>query len=299
MIVRFFLAGPQGPFLLDPEDLKRPFKTSPSENHPCLSLRDYFESVRDLLLQEEARVLLKGLLAQGHGVGLKDIHEILIRLEKHGVLYHVARVEIHAQALVSALAVSTAVSEQAKAYLKKEYEVLQDLGNSTQSCVPRVYHLGERPWGTDPVAGTLVMMVSQWLEGYHEWHLSVDPGDVSARPCIWDSDAGYRWANPEEGFELFRQAAAILTLTYDLRTARHIYPWHHAAGDFVIRSWGGKIRVMLATARDYRPFPLLLGLNSMDPLMALVYFFLHLTLRIRMDRVDGLGVLILAGAPIP
>jgi hypothetical protein len=88
---------------------------------------------------------------------------------------------------------------------------------------------------------------------------------------------------------LYRNAAMILSACYDPITASQIFPWHHAAGDFVVRVEGEGASVRLITVRDYIPMT---GTadepdNEREILEALVVFFIHLSIRMRLDRLDG------------
>jgi hypothetical protein len=75
-----------------------------------------------------------------------------------------------------------------------------------------------------------------------------------------------------------------------------IFPWHHAAGDFVIRVDGEKTSVKMITVRDYVPMA---GIET-EPdseqaiLDALVIFFIHLSVRMRLDRLDGVNEVVWA-----
>jgi hypothetical protein len=92
-----------------------------------------------------------------------------------------------------------------------------------------------------------------------------------------------------EAREVFSQSAKILTLYYDSFDFRQIYPWHHGAGDFVVKTEKGKTRVKLTTARCYEKFAMFDRKERIDPLLAITYFFLNLTVRMRLDRIDGTG----------
>jgi hypothetical protein len=132
------------------------------------------------------------------------------------------------------------------------------------------------------------MCVSEWLEGYHEWHLTEDQ-DGNQSILIWDMEKGNRRASREEGLSIFREASKILTLYYDTKTYRQIYPWHHAAGDFVVKLIGGAAQVKLTTARNYVPlisFPRKADTNRVT---ALVAFLLNMAVQMRLDRLGGVG----------
>jgi hypothetical protein len=139
------------------------------------------------------------------------------------------------------------------------------------------------------------MVLADWFEDYHEWHLSIDKESGKQRVCIWDLKNGHGFASEEESHEIFRKAAGILTLYYDTRNFSQIYPWHHAAGDFIVKRTNGIIDVKLTTARRYESFMGFFSGENVDPVIALIYFFLNLTVRMRLDRLDGLGDTVWAG----
>jgi hypothetical protein len=83
----------------------------------------------------------------------------------------------------------------------------------------------------------------------------------------------------------------ILTTCYDPVTTCQIFPWHHAAGDFVVRTEGYRAAVRLITARDYTP---MVGvdeqpLDERGMMDALVSFLIQLSIRMRLDRLDGVS----------
>jgi hypothetical protein len=123
----------------------------------------------------------------------------------------------------------------------------------------------------------------------------VDATDNRQKVCIWDLERGHRYASEEEAFEIFRKASRILTLYYDPRAFKQIHPWHHAAGDFVVKTGDDGIHVKLTTARGYRSVMDFLANDSVRPIIARVYFFLNMTVRMRLDRLNGVGDTVWAG----
>jgi hypothetical protein len=98
--------------------------------------------------------------------------------------------------------------------------------------------------------------------------------------------------------DVYHQVAYLLTRAYDPDSTRQIYPWHHAAGDFVMRVSDASVALRLITVRQYAP-TLDGGDGELDDearLMALLVFFLNLTLRNRIDRLDGTGDMAWAGS---
>ncbi len=154
--------------------------------------------------------------------------------------------------------------------------------------IPKVYLASEVVCSNPKGSEIVVMSVAEWLEGYHEWHLTVEQ-DGKQAVLIWDMETGNRKASTEEARGIFREAARILTLYYDPKNYRQIYPWHHAAGDFVVNCTGGGIDAKLTTARNYLPlisFPTKADTNRV---IALVAFLLNMTVQMRLDRVGGVG----------
>ena len=88
---------------------------------------------------------------------------------------------------------------------------------------------------------------------------------------------------------MLRQAAYILTLYYDQASFCQIYPWHHGAGDFIVKCEPDALSVKLITARQYEPLVYFDRQEQADRLVAAIHFLLNLALRIRLDRLDGVG----------
>ena len=165
------------------------------------------------------------------------------------------------------------------------------------TCLPKVFYKGEVVRHTSKGDATLSHSVQEWFEDYHEWHLSLDDSGRQ-QITVWDMGKGYRTFSLEEGAEIHRQAAKIITLCYDFRTGRQINPWSHAAGDFVVKVDERSFSVRLTTVRGYEPLPLFREERSFDPLIRISYFFLNLTVRMRLDRLDGIGSVLWAESSI-
>jgi len=298
MKIQYLFSSPDGDITLTTEDLARPFLITPTESHPFLTLGDYFGSIEAFLLKDPAKPLFSILKERfNKQTDIDSIQEILIRSEKHGALYHPASVEVLVEGKQLKIAVSTAVSERGKLWMAREYEILKHLNRSYKlPYLPKIYTKGD----VECRAGknkheTLVMILAEWFEGYHEWHLSIDEKDNSQKICIWDLENGNRHASEKEAFEIFRQASKILTLYYDTNSFNQIYPWHHAAGDFIVGTRNGSIDVKLTTARRYESIMETFSDDSVNPIIAIIYFFLNLTVRMRLDKRDGVGETVWAG----
>ena len=298
MTIEYLFSAPKEDIPAGLDELSLPFKITPSEQHPFLALRDYFEAIRRFILIDQEKPLVRILKERfSNEIDFNSIEKILIRSEKHGVLYHLASVEILADDKRTRLAVSTAISEKSRAWLTHEYKTLKFLNRSRKlPYLPEVYFKREVacPPGKKKKE-TLSMFLGQWFEGYHEWHISVDQKDSRQKICIWDLKEGHRYASSEEAFEIFKQISKILTLYYDTIDFNQIYPWHHAAGDFIVKSGDRGIDVKLTTAREYQSIMDYFLKDAVNPMIALIYFFLNLSVKVRLDKLDGVEKMVWAG----
>jgi hypothetical protein len=282
--------------ILGQGDLRRPFLVDPSTEHPSLTLLDYFSSIERFVLQNEGKLLLRALHHQlKRHVMLGEIRRMVIRSEKHGAFHHVCRVGLSTSAESVPFAVYTAVTERGRHSLAREFETLTRLARSFPfHYLPAVYAKEEFVYPPGPKGSKLLFLLAQWLEGYHEWHFHRTEGQDAYALCIWDLQGGYRYASLEERFEIFKQAAKILTLYYDVASSCRIHPWSHAAGDFVVNGGDGDLDVKLSSARGYGPLLKFDESDKFRPWIAFVYFFLDLSICMRLDRCDGTGEVVWA-----
>ena len=285
MRVQYLFSSSEGDVPLEEKTLDRAFLLNPFEAHPFLTLRDYFQCIQRFIMDRVEVLAQKG----SSSLTADRIDEILIRSEKHGTLYHVASVEITGHDTRRKFAISTAFSKPRRALLLHEVATMEFLNQHfSYDYIPKVYLASEVVCSNPKGSEIVVMSVAEWLEGYHEWHLTVEQ-DGKQAVLIWDMETGNRKASTEEARGIFREAARILTLYYDPKNYRQIYPWHHAAGDFVVNCTGGGIDAKLTTARNYLPlisFPKKADTNRVT---ALVAFLLNMTVQMRLDRIGGVG----------
>jgi sulfur relay (sulfurtransferase) DsrF/TusC family protein len=287
MRFRYLLSDQHGDIELCAEDLEQPLLISPSEKHPFLTLADYFGALQKFIMPDDGTILHSALKKQHT---LADITEIIIRSEKHGAFYHIASVEIVGPGENSKFVVTTALSESARTSLDEEFFILQQLAEINSEFIPKNYGKESVKWETDSGSEEFLMVLGEWLDGYHEWHASADPESGNRKIHLWDYTNGYRFLTDAESYELLRQVAYVLTFYYDQSSFCQIYPWHHGAGDFVAKAENsGAISVKLITARQYEPLVQLDQAEEADRLVATIHFLLNLTLRIRLDRLDGVG----------
>jgi hypothetical protein len=291
MHFRYLLSDPHGDIELTPEDLEQPFLISPDERHSFLTLADYFGALQSFILSGDGNVLRKAFQKKrlSKDISLSDFSDILIRSEKHGAFYHIASVEIIGSVENNKFAVTTALSESAKESLAEEFVILQQLNDMSGNFLPEIYCQETVDWKTPSGSEKFLMVLAEWLDGYHEWHVSEDPETGVRKINLWDYENGYRLLSDAESFELLRQAAFILTYYYDQSSFCQIYPWHHGAGDFVVKEEDGALSVKLITARQYEPLVHFDQPEETDRLIATIHFLLNLVLRMRLDRIDGVA----------
>lgn len=215
---------------------------------------------------------------------------IRIHLAKHGPYYHPGRVAAKIRGRWAEFVLNVAVSEAGRALIRHEYAHLRRLtGAAGPAYLPAVFGFGEVALPGKPQVS---MFIGEWLAGFHEFHLTRTPASSETGVVVWDPANGNRRLNREEIRALYRGAARILTHYFDLLSGAYIGSWHHAAGDFVVNLAGPTPKVRLVTVRDYRPLlrPAAEAGQGLPALMeSLLVFFLDLTIRMRLDRLDGVG----------
>jgi hypothetical protein len=266
----------------------------PAETGPAsISIGDYFDAVR--VFMEGPGATAAARLTAGCAKARPDAMEFRIFLAKHGEYYHPGRVQAQAaDGKPLELVLNVAVSEAGKALIEKEIAALERLKRIGPPCyVPEVYARAEVPAGNGK---SVRMFLGPWFSGYHEFHLTRRGRNGGQGLVIWDPAGGDRFMTADQEKSLYAKAAGILTRYYDPVTACGIGAWHHAAGDFVVRLDGSDPEVRLVSVREYRPlFRRPEGRGAKAVLEALLVFFLNLSLRMRIDRLDGTGELAWAG----
>ena len=276
--IRYLVSSPHGDIPADESKWDLPLEGDELKT----PYRIYFNTIRDFLSRNKFNPFLS-LISQQHGkeIRLNEVEEIIIRTEKHGLLYHPASIELMLKADKLKLGLNVAITDMGRHWLKVEWDVLQKLHSKYDyPYLPKVYMFSDF-YG-------MSFLLEDWFEGYHEFHISKDQ-DGTHRLKLWDFHYGYKYLSPEQSFEIYRQASRILTLYYDPDDFSEIFPWHHAAGDFVVEVTEETIDVRLTTARRYEPFIGFADRNTLNPLLSLCYYLMNLTIRMRLDKLDGLG----------
>jgi len=260
---------------------------------------DYFRAIRRFLeindFETVSTALEQSLKKRLTPAAITDIK---VCLAKHGEFYHPARIEVAAGTQSAIFVLNVAVSAPGLRTIHEEYRILKFLNDEfAHSFTPRVYHCGEiETAGNRP----LVLLLGEWLEGYHEFHLSTGPSGAGAHMHLWDGKDSRSVLSTAQQAAIYRQAARILTYYYNVETFEQVFAWHHAAGDFIARVEKDAVDLKLITVRRYAP--LLKKQNDLEAgetdvemmLQALLLFFLNLVIRMRLDRLDGVGDIVWA-----
>jgi len=263
----------------------------------AVSHGEYFEAVRSFFEQNRCQTFTRVLTQRLQRTVLPgDIGLIRIHLEKHGEFYHPARVETDLFGQTFSFVLNVAVTGTGKKHISAEFQNLKRLNDEfSEAYLPRVYSAGE---AVSRSGITFSMFLGEWFEDYHEFHITRQNSDGRGNICVWDDKMGRTILSREQTLQLYRQAARIMTCYYNIATFEHIAKWHHAAGDFIIRLDQKSIDLKLITVRGYAP--LFRGVSSRETgerdaeqmLQALLIFLLKLSLRMRLDRIDGVGELV-------
>jgi hypothetical protein len=217
-----------------------------------------------------------------------DLAQVAIFLEKHGAFYHPARIAVTAFDQHFSLAVNVATSKVGQKALFREALALQQLNETRPfGWLPAVYAVDD---------DALPMFLADWFDGFHEFHLTRKSENEGLSILVWDGAEKPCLLSDAQTACLYRSMAMILTACHDPVSSCQIFPWHHAAGDFVVRVEGSKTEVKLITVRDYIPLTAAAAgpADESELLETLLLFFLHLTLRMRLDRLDGISEVVWA-----
>jgi hypothetical protein len=256
------------------------------------SVGEYLCAVRQFL-EGPARLALYRDLARG-GADSSGPERFRIYLAKHGEFYHPARIEAALNGGKRLQwVVNVALSAAGGRLIRKEYALLEKLFRQGRPAyIPEVYAFAEMP-----LAGgrSLPMFLGEWFSGYHEFHLTRSTPTGEQQLVLWDPENGSCVLARKHAEDLYRRAARILAHYFNPVTFECIGAWHHAAGDFVARRGGSGMDVRLVSVREYRPFLRLSPATSdadsdiRTRLEVLLLFLLQVSIRMRLDRLDGVG----------
>ena len=272
------------------ERLALPGETLPGNPPPVtapLTYGQYMSSVARLLSENSFMALRKLLKKQLKPTPkLEAASNIELIAEKHGALYSVSRLRIRFADDERSFAVNCAFSPDQQAFLDVEVRRLANLhARFGLPYLPLPFISAKAPG--------LMLSIVEWFENHHEFHLSPDASGLPAIK-VWRQSGEPQFLDAEKTAELYAQASKILTLYLDSRSFSQIYPWHHAAGDFVVDESQNPLSLRLITVRGYRPL-LVRKSDCRDKMLGSLHFFVNLGIRMRIDRLDGTGELAWAG----
>lgn len=256
---------------------------------------DYFTATADFLSRDDL-VLARQIVARVTGTDAASIAPtaVAIHLIKHGAFYHPALVTLSTAGGDVQAVLNVAASEAGRQRLPHEAAHLARLTDDfPEHHLPRLYAIGT---GRTDRGGRMPMFAAEWFDGYHELHRTGTGTPSIQRWSVWDTDNGTWQMAGEAADPFFRQAAYILAYYFDPRTLSAIQSWHHAAGDFVVAKQGDGIQVRLITVRRFGPVvdPGDGALDLQTLLDALTVHLVHVSLWLRIDRIDGVGDLVWA-----
>lgn len=284
---RYLISTGHGDEEADSSWLSRPLPVSrhggDGEGGP--SYADFFGLLREILTGPALPALTTAL--GGH-----EPERVVIIAEKHGALYHPARVEVEGGGSRTVLCANAAISPMARFLAGREAGVLEKLADAhALRYLPYCHGV----FGSETGALSGAVLLTEWLTGFFEFHLAQNPATGGLGLRIWDTEKGPYFADNAFWEEVYFQSARILAYYYEPVSGEQVSPWHHAAGDFVVRpDASGNPEVKLITARGYDP---LFGGEDdelPEPLDSGLYFFVNTTLRMRLDRENGTGGLVFA-----
>jgi hypothetical protein len=247
---------------------------------------DYFQAVGEFLKKNHYNILSAAASRRiERTINPQEIREIWVCLEKHGAFYHPARIDVVGADFWTKFVLNVAVSRAGRDCIEKEYGFFEKINHGMQGhFLPNVYGRDDIPLKKDLKLG---MFLGEWFDGFHEFHLSRDPSDNTLKIRVWDPERGGFYLSAQQCRELYRQASRILTSCYNVETTEHIFSWHHASGDFIVKLENNTVGVKLITVRRYESALKNRARKTETIMNALLVFFLNLTIRMRLDRLDG------------
>ncbi len=256
-------------------------QTSRTEVSPSgLTIGDYFLAAKEFLLRENCQMLMSAMKSHGSRSGPEQVE---LWLEKHGAFYHPLRVVVKDGVPPAHFVLNGAVSKPGLSLIEKECSLLSALAHEIPSFIPRIDGSGM----VLVEKGEIGFFLGQWFEGFREFHITSINGVEQIG--VWESNGKIHYLDLEKASLIYENIAYALTMAYNIDTGEQIFPWHHAAGDFIVYIDQPDFPIKLITVRGYGP---LIVIDRDDGtgiqiLPSLLFFFMNLTLRMQMDRMDG------------
>lgn len=252
-----------------------------------LTYGEYFGAAARFLKRRVGAIASAAATRLRRRVGPEDVAGLKIVLEKHGAFYHPSRVVAAIAGRPLDFVLNVAISKVGQTFLDQEVECLTRLNvQRPYDSLPPVY--GQGPVPIDEKR-SVKMFLGGWFEGYAEFHVSTPPPFQATRIRVWDPRLKEPNLSHDQAVALYAGVAEILTGYYSVETSEQIFSWHHAAGDFIVKLDRTGLRVKLVTVRRYAPLIEGGDLDAGASVQALLLFLLSTSLRMRIDRMDGVG----------
>ena len=145
---------------------------------------DYFETVRSYLTGAGRSHIQRALATrfpQHEPLFKPDRMDVV--LEKHGEFYHPARIDILLYERSISLALNVAVTPAGSDCMASEVAALSRVAQRLPpGTIPMVYGHAEVP---GPRNFIMSMFLAEWCNGFHEFHLSINPRDGRQGMAVW------------------------------------------------------------------------------------------------------------------
>jgi hypothetical protein len=252
-----------------------------------IRIGDLFMAAETFLRENDFQVITSAARHSSiSGLKKDDMMGISVCMVKHGRFYHPSKVTVELKSGVTFhLALNIAFSPEGIACVEKEWETLTVLNRLSTEHFPNVY--GVTTDGSIEGKAFSILAV-EWFDDYHEFHLFID-NDGKQKTIVWDTENGNRVLSENESYKLYVRVAKILTRCYNPFTCEQIQPWHHAAGDFIVKMDRESIDVRLITVRQYTSIFTEIPDDSDSLAEAVLIFLIGLSIRTRLDRANGIG----------
>jgi hypothetical protein len=277
--------------ILTAEFLKRVVplcKDSTILNAGSVSYQSYLEAIQSFLVDnfEEFEDVVK----QKSRWSGKEIQLIDLVAEKRGADYFPASVRVHSGREQLWFVANVALTDRGISRITRDHDLMRFLGAvGDQRLVPEVYFISNASDRSSNITQTPnLMFLGEWFRGYHEFHVS---SLGSGKPTVftfWDTDIGYSEIKEDIAIKMIEKVAYILTYFFDLESFQEIYPWHLAAGDFVAKL-SPEPDLKLITVRQYGNRIIFTEDSEENLNDSLLMFLANMTVRARLDRIDGVG----------
>lgn len=222
-----------------------------------------------------------------------EISSIDLVAEKRGADYFPASVRVHAENQEYWFVANVALTERGLSRIEKDFFLLKELGSLDEAkFLPEVFFLSQ-PNDSEPSDGMAPnsIFLAEWFRGYHEFHVTEPKWGSTDDFILWDTENGYEKFKLPVALLLIEKVSYILSCFFDPSGFREIYPWHLAAGDFIARL-RPEPDVKLITVRQYQSRITFNKDSEKSVTQALIFFFANLSVRSRLDRIDGIGELV-------